>query len=123
MGRIKTLFLIGVALLAISTLAQIGLAEWQNLQFQDELHDLAANPSENMGVVVPRTDEELRSLIVLKASERGIELDPKRITLQRTGSEHWHTFYLAAEYDSPIRLPGYSFALHFSPSSTKKGVS
>jgi hypothetical protein len=120
MGRIKFFIILAVTLLALSTITQIGLAEWQNLQFQDELHDLSANLSENTGVVVPRTDDELRMLIVHKAGERGIDLDPKRITLQRTGSEKWHTFYLAVEYDAPIRLPGYFFSLHFAPSSTKK---
>jgi hypothetical protein len=120
MGRIKLFLLIAGILLALSTTAQIGLAEWQNLQFQDDLHDLAANLAENTGVVVPRSDEELRSLLVHKASERGIELDSKRITLQRTGSEKWRTFYFAVDYEVPIRLPGYSFALHFSSSSTKK---
>jgi len=76
-----------MAILVISTIAQIGLAEWQNLQFQDELHDLAANLSENMGVVVPRTHEELRTLIAQKAEQRGIRLDTNRITLRRTGHD------------------------------------
>jgi hypothetical protein len=122
MRRIKLILLLAGIFLALSTIVQIGLAEWQNLQFQDDLHDLAANLSENMGVVVPRSDAELRALLVHKASERDIELDPQRITVQRTGSSEWHTFYLAVDYEAPIRLPGYSFALHFSPSSTKKSV-
>jgi len=126
MGRIKLLIVLVVTLLAISTVAQIGLAEWQNLQFQDDLHDLAANLGENTGLVAPRSDEELRTVVTQKAKARGIELDPRRVTLQRTGTtqwhggSEWHTFYLAVDYEAPIRLPGYSFALRFSPSSTKK---
>ena len=126
MGRIKLLILLAATLLAVSTIAQIGLAEWQNLQFQDDLHDLAANLGENTGLVAPRSDEELRMIVMRKAEARGIELDPKRISLQRAGTTEWHggtewhKFSLAVDYEAPIRLPGYSFALHFSPSSTKK---
>ena len=120
MARIKFVPVLAAVLLAVSTIAQIGLAEWQNLQFQDDLHDLAASVGENTGVIAPRSDDELRKVIVQKADKRGIQLDPRRITLQRTGSTEWHTVLLAAEYETPIRLPGYSFILHFSPSSTKK---
>jgi hypothetical protein len=120
MGRIKLLTISALALLTLATLAQIGLAEWQNLQFQDDLHDLSANLAENTGVVAPRSDEELRMVIVHKAEACGIQLDPQQITLRRHDSSEWHTVDLAVEYDAPIRLPGYAFALHFTPSSTKK---
>ena len=41
------------------------------------------------------------------------------MTLQHTGTAEEAALYLAADYDAHIKLPGYSFTLHFAPSSAR----
>jgi len=41
------------------------------------------------------------------------------VTVQHVGSGKTEAIFLEAEYDARINLLGYSFSLHFSPSSTK----
>jgi hypothetical protein len=120
MKAVKAVFLLVVIAVVLMAGSQIGLAEWGYLQFRDELHDLAGNAGENIGLVVPRSDEQLRNLIVDKAARHDIQLDPQQVTIHRTGTKEWPTYDLEASYDVPIRLPGYTFLLHFSVSSAKK---
>jgi len=46
---------------------------------------------------------------------------PEQITVQRIGSPGAPAVYVAADYSVPVTLPGYSFSLHFNPSSGNRG--
>ena len=118
----KVKLILGVAVIAVALMAggQIGLAEWTNLEFQDDLHDVSASLGQRIGMVAPQSDEEIRNLVIRKADRRGISLEPSQVTVQRSGSREAPVIYLAVEYDVPVNLPGYSFSLHFSPSSAPK---
>jgi len=118
MGKIK--LIVGVAVVAVAIMAggQVGLAEWTNLRFQDELHDLSTGLGSRAGMMAAKNDEELRTLVIRKADEHGITLEPQQVTIEHPpGAE---LVYLAAEYDVTVTLPWYTFALHFKPESTKK---
>jgi hypothetical protein len=68
------------------------------------------------------TDQELIDSIVKKAQEHQITLAPEQITVQRIGSPGAPAVYVAADYMVPVNLPGYSFTLHFTPSSGNRGM-
>jgi len=92
---------------------QIIPPELTNYSFQDDLRNIAmvggANPHQ--------TDQELIDAIVKKAREHDITLAPEQITVQRIGTPGAPAVFVAADYSVPVSLPGYSFALHFTPSS------
>jgi hypothetical protein len=92
--------------------------EITNIIFQDELHDLAAQAGARVGLLVPSSDEELRNAVIRRAAGHEIPLEPKQVTVRRTGIPESPVLYLAVNYTVPVNLPGYSFKLHFSPSST-----
>jgi len=87
--------------------------ELTNYSFQDDLRNIAmvggANPHQ--------TDQELIDAVMKKAREHEITLAPEQITVQRIGSPGAPAVYVAADYSVPVSLPGYSFSLHFTPSS------
>jgi hypothetical protein len=91
--------------------------EITNIVFQDELHDMAAQPSWRPGMSAPNSDEELRSLVIRKAEQHDIALDPKQVTVRRSETEN-PVLYIAVDYTVPVNLFVYSYSRHFRPSST-----
>ena len=96
---------------------QIVPPELSNYSFQDDLKTVAM-----MGGSNPHTtDQQLIESIILKARDHQITLAPESVTIQRIGTPGAPAVYVAAEYSVPVSLPGYSFTLHFTPSSGNKG--
>jgi len=100
------------------------IAGWQsaawtlaNAQLRDDLHDIALQPAARIGWVDFKTDNDFRYAIIRKAQQYDIRLQPEQITVRRSGTLKEPIIYLAAEYDTRVRLPGFSFTLHFTPSS------
>jgi hypothetical protein len=67
------------------------------------------------------TDPELIDAVIKKAQEHQITLAPENVTVQRIGTPGVLAVYVAADYSVPVSLPGYSFTLHFTPSSGNRG--
>jgi hypothetical protein len=117
MGTVKAI----VGFLAIIAVIYAGFQiippELTNYSFTDDLRNIAmvggSNPHES--------DQELADSIVKKAQEHGITLTPDRVTVQRIGTPGAPAVYVAVDYSVPVSLPGYSFDLHFTPSSGNKG--
>jgi hypothetical protein len=118
MGTVKAL--VGVLLIIglIYCGFQIIPPELTNYSFQDDLRNIAmvggANPHQS--------DQEIIDSIVKKAQEHQITLAPEQITIQRIGTPGAPAVYVAADYSVPVTLPGYSFSLHFTPSSGNRGM-
>ncbi len=117
MGTVKMLFGFALILGIIFACWQIVPPELANYQFQDDLKDLAMVA----GSQPTRTDDDLRNAILSKAKVRDIALDETQVVVQRIGTPGAPAVYLAADYSVPVNLPGYSFTLHFTPSSGNRG--
>ena len=118
MGTIKALLgVLGIIALVYAGF-QIIPVEMTNYSFQDDLKNIAmvggANPHE--------TDQQLLDEVVKKAQEHQITLAPEQVTVQRIGTPGAPAVYVAVDYSVPVSLPGYSFTLHFTPSSGNKGM-
>ncbi len=68
-----------------------------------------------------KTDEDVRNDVLRKAKERDLPIEPKQVTVQRVNTPGLAAVFVAADYKVPINLPGYTFDMHFSPSSGNKG--
>ncbi len=118
MGTVKAI----VGFLAIIFVVYAGFQvvppELNNYSFQDDLRNIAltggANPHE--------TDQDLLESALRRAREHGITLTPEQVIVQHIGTPGAPAVYVAADYTVPISLPGYSFTLHFTPSSGNKGL-
>jgi hypothetical protein len=117
MGTAKAIVGFLVIIGAIYSAFQILPPELSNYSFQDDLRTVAitggANPRE--------TDQDLMDAVIKKAQEHQIALAPENVTVQRIGTPGALAVYVAADYSVPVSLPGYSFSLHFTPSSGNKG--
>jgi hypothetical protein len=88
-----------------------------NYSFQDDLRNVAMVGGSNPHT----TDQELVDQIIKKALDHQITLAPEAVTVQRIGTPGSPAVYVAADYSVPVTLPGYSFVMHFTPSSGNKG--
>jgi hypothetical protein len=117
MGTVKAIVGILVIVAGIYALFQVVPPELANYSFQDDLKNVAM-----MGGSNPHTtDQQLIDQVVKKALDHQITLAPEAVTVQRIGTPGAPAVYVAADYSVPVNLPGYSFTLHFTPSSGNKG--
>jgi hypothetical protein len=116
MGTVKAIigFLVIVGLVYAGF--QVVPPELTNYSFTDDLRNIAmvggANPHE--------TDDQLVEAVMKKAQEHEIPITADQVTVQRIGTPGAPAVYVAVEYSVPVNLPGYSFTLHFKPSSGNK---
>jgi hypothetical protein len=117
MGTIKALIGILAIVGSIYAAWQIVPPELSNYSFQDDVRNLAMMAGSN-----PRqTDQDLVDAVMKKAQEHQITLTAEQVTVQRMGTPGAPAVYVAADYSVPVSFPGYSFTLHFTPSSGNKG--
>lgn len=119
MRRIR--LILGTAVVVLAAMAgwQAGSSYLASLELQDDMHDLASQLAPHIGYSAPTSDDDLRAAILHKAQQYNIDLQPRQVTVQRSGSGYASTVYLAADYRVPVHVPGVSFTLHFTPSSAK----
>jgi hypothetical protein len=117
MGTVKAIIGILVVVGCIYGGFMIIPPELANYSFQDDLRQIAM-----VGAANPRqSDQDLVDAVMKKAHEHDIPLTPEHVTVQRIGQPGALAVYLAADYSVPVNFPGYSFTLHFTPSSGNKG--
>jgi hypothetical protein len=117
MGTLKLILGFAVIVAVVIAASQIIPPELANYSFQDDLRNIAvmggANPN--------RTDEDIKNAVLNKAKEHEIPLVPEQVTVQHIGTPGAPAIFVAADYSVAITLPGYSFSMHFTPSSGNKG--
>jgi hypothetical protein len=117
MGTFKAVAGFLVIIGAIYAGFQIIPPELTNYSFQDDLRNVAI-----VGGANPRTTEQdLMDAVIKRAQEHQIALTPEQVTVQRIGTPGMNAVYVAVDYSVPVSLPGYSFNLHFNPTSGNKG--
>ena len=121
MQKIKVLF--GLAVLALMVMAawQIGGAEMANLNFREDIRDIAAQAGTHVGFQTPMSEEQVTQLVIEKANDHGIVLVQEQITVKRIPWRDLSTWYLAADYTVPVNLGFATIRLHFTPSSERSG--
>jgi len=117
MGTVKAIIGILVIVGCIYAGFQIAPPLLSNYSFQDDIRNVAMIGGSNPHA----TDQELIDQVVKKALDHQITLAPEAVTVQRIGTPGSPAVYLAADYSVPVSLPGYSFTMHFTPSSGNKG--
>src|ERR1035437_4825190 len=87
-----------------------------NYSFTDDLRTVAMLDSSNL----QKTDEDVRADVLRKAKDHDLLIEPKPVTVQRINTPGLSAVYVAADYSVTISLPGYSFDMHFNPTSGNK---
>jgi len=118
MGTAKALIGFLAIIAVIYAGFQIIPPELSNYSFTDDLRNIAM-----MGGANPRqTDQDLIEAVIKKGQEHQLTLTAEQVSVQRIGTPGAPAVYVAVDYSVPVSLPGYSFTLHFTPSSGNKGM-
>jgi len=119
MGKAK--LILGLVVLALVGVVcwRVASCELANLELRDDMRDLAAQIGSRIGLTPASSDEDFRSAVIRKAEEHEIQLEPGQVTVQRTGTSEAPIIYLAADYKVRVKLLGFAFTFHFTPSSAK----
>lgn len=118
MGTVKGIIGFLAIIAVVYACFQVIPPELTNYSFQDDLRNIAM-----MGGANPhQTDQDLIDAVQKKALEHQITLAPEQITVQRLGTPGAPAVYVGADYSVPVTFPGYSFTLHFTPSSGNRGM-
>lgn len=120
-GSIAKAAVLGLAVAAVSVCVpsvwQLGSCELANIELRDDLRDLASQAGSRIGLNSPRSDGDLRNIILRDAERYDIDLAPDQIFIDRSVSDDSSSIYIGVDYTVQIRLPGHSLSIHFNPSS------
>lgn len=116
MGTIKAVCGFLAIILVIVALFEVVPPLMANYSFQDDLRNLALVDGANF----QKTEEDVRNDVVRKAKDQNLPITPKQITVQRINTPGMSSLYVEADYSVTVSLPGYSFDMHFTPSSGNK---
>ncbi len=117
-------FIIIVALLFLGLAAsagwQIGSVYLAHIEHQSDLKDLSSLTGMRIGLVNPRSDDETEELVIAKAAERGIHLEPEQINIEAIGEGVDEKIYVSTEYDVRMDVLGTPWTKHFTADSPRR---
>ncbi len=119
MSKFKIIFAILLLTLVVSTGWQFAACELANYELQDDMKDVGSLLGTRIGLTDAKSDEDLRQVVIRKAREHDIVLEPEQVMVERSGSTEAPVVYIKADYRVRVVLLGKSFFLHFTP--TKRG--
>lgn len=118
----KAGFILGFVLFAILAIAgwQIAASYVANSELQTDINDLAAQPAAQIGLAPMNSEDEFNKIVIDKAKDYGIRLQPKQVTVRVTSTPEACAIFLSADYEAPVNVLLFSFSLHFAPSTLRK---
>ncbi len=113
---------VGVILLLLAAIAgwQVGSVYLSNIELTSDLKDLSSLTGMRIGLVDPRSDAEFRDLVIAKAAQDGIQLEPEQINVERTGVGIQGSIHLSTEYDVSKDVLGFTWKKHFTAESPRR---
>jgi hypothetical protein len=116
MGTLKAICGFVAIILVVVACFEVAPPMMANYSFQDDLRNVALMDGANF----QKTDDDVRNDVLRKAKEQNLPIGAKQITVQRINTPGMSALYVAADYTVNVSLPGYSFDMHFNPTSGNK---
>lgn len=116
MGTIKALAGFLAIILVVVACFEVAPPMMANYSFQDDLRNVALMDGANF----QKTDEDVRTDVMRKVRDQNLPITPKQITVQRINTPGMSAIYVAADYTVTVSLLGYTYDMHFNPTSGNK---
>jgi len=115
MGKGKIILGLAVAAYAVFAGWQFAALKLDNAEFHDELRDIAEQRGANIGLVTPKTDDEVRAQVLRAAAEHGFDVRPEDITLERIVTNRFYVhFNIKVEYTAHVNILVHTFDQRFT---------
>jgi len=116
MGTLKAIGGFLAIILVVVACFEVAPPLMANYSFQDDLRNVALMDGANF----QKTDDDIRNDVLRKAKDQNLPIDAKQVIVQRISTPGMSSVYVAADYTVTVSLPGYSFDMHFNPTSGNK---
>jgi hypothetical protein len=116
----RTLLIVAaLALLGVAVVAgyQIGSVYLANMELATDLKDLSSLTGTRIGLVDPRSPDQIRGQVIEHAAQYGIQLQPAQVNVERNGEGKDGTIYISRAYDTSINVFGHRWTMHFTAAS------
>jgi hypothetical protein len=119
MKKVIAIAVLVLLVMAAVAVYQIGSVYLANEELKEDLKDLSSLTGTRIGLVDPRSPEQIRDQVINHAAQHGIHLEPEQVNVERNGEGKDGTIYLSVAYDTPMKVFGYSWTIHFTAASPR----
>jgi hypothetical protein len=117
-GKLRVVLLIVLVVVAASIVWQVAAAQIEYRELQSDLREITAQIGGRIGLDAPSSDDDLRNLVIRRAADSGITLQPEQVTIRRIETNGDWGVSVAVDYDISIGLLGVAYPMHFSLSAS-----
>jgi hypothetical protein len=112
----NVVLIVVLALLGAAVVAgyQIGSVYLANAELAADLKDLASLTGTQIGLLAPRSPDQIRDQVIEHASQRGMHLESEQINVERNGEGKDGTIYISVAYNTNMNVFGYRWTIHFT---------
>jgi hypothetical protein len=119
MKRVLWVAIVGLIGAAVVAGYQIGSVYLANIELQSDLKDLSSLTGTRIGLVDPRSTDQIREQVIEHAAQYGIHLGPEQVNVERDGEGKDGTISLSAAYDTNMNVFGLRWTIHFTAASPR----
>lgn len=111
--KVKIAAVLGLIVVIAIPLWQYAAWEFTNRELTSEVHYQTAQIAANIGLGEPKSDAQIRDALIVEFKDHGVDLEPSRVTVNRSGPQDNPIFDIDADYDAPIYFFGSTYMLHY----------
>jgi hypothetical protein len=119
MKRILQVAVLGLIGAGVVAACQAGSVYLANIELQSDLKDLSSLAGTRIGLVDPRSTDQIRDQVIEHAAQRGIALEPEQVNVERNGEGKDGSISISTAYDRNIRVFGHRWIIHFTAASPR----
>jgi hypothetical protein len=123
MRKVAVILGLAVLLFAAIVVWQISLVYVANFQLRSDLNAMAVQQKSRLGWKAFDSEADLRTAVITHARERGIQLKPEQVIVERIATWNAMSVSLTADYDATVNLLLYSYTLHFQDRASTESTS
>jgi hypothetical protein len=117
MKTVLLVALLGIIGAVVVAAYEVGSVYLANIELQSDLKDLSSLTGTRIGLVDPRSPDQIRDQVIEHAAQHGIALEAEQVNVERNGEGKDGTISIATAYDTNMNVFGYRWTIHFTAAS------
>lgn len=119
MKTVLLVAMVGLIGAVVVAACQVGSVYLANIELESDLKDLSSLTGTRIGLVDPRSTEQIRDQVIEHAAQHGISLEPEQVNVERNGEGKDGTISISTEYDTNMNVFGVRWTIHFTAASSR----
>jgi hypothetical protein len=119
MKTVLLVAIVGLVGAVVVAACQVGSVYLANIELESDLKDLSSLTGTRIGLVDPRSTEQIRDQAIEHAAQHRIPLEPEQVNVERNGEGKDGTISISTEYDTNMNVFGVRWTIHFTAASSR----